>query len=93
MSKAYKNKQAAEELGTGVRDSFESTLTLKPAELEALIARLCACGTRRVKSIARTRVARACGAGECGQQHRVRAEWCRLGDRGRTIRLVDTKFG
>jgi hypothetical protein len=93
MSKS--NKQAAEELGTEVRESFESILTLKPAELEALMARLCACGTRRIKSTRRPRVlARACGSAECGHRQRIRAQWCRLGERGRTtIRLVDTKFG
>lgn len=88
------NKQASEELGTEVREAFEATLSLKPAEFEALIARLCACGIRRVKSARRTRTAR-----ECGQ--RIRAQWCRVGDRGcllgdrgkNTIRLVDTKFG
>jgi hypothetical protein len=88
------NKQASEEPGTEARESFEATLSLKPAEFEALIARLCACGTRRVKSGGRTRRARECG-------HRVRAQWCRVGDRGwrlgergkGAIRLVDTKFG
>jgi len=92
MSKT--SKQAAEELGTEVRESFEATLALKPAELEALIARLCACGTRRIKSAQRTRIARVYGAGECGHRHRIRAQWCRLGERGTTtIRLVDSKFG
>jgi hypothetical protein len=92
MSKPTK---AAEELGTEVRESFETILSLKPAELEALIARLCACGTRRIKSTRRTRVvARSCGSGECGRRQRIRAQWCRLGERGRTtIPLVDTKFG
>jgi len=85
MSRA--NKQGAEEAATEARESFDVALSLKPAELEELIARLCACGTRRVKPSGLTRVARECG-------RRVSTEWCRVGDRAsRTIRLVDTKFG
>jgi len=37
MSKPTK---AAQELGTEARESFETILTLKPAEIEALVARL-----------------------------------------------------
>lgn len=85
MAKA--NKEGTAQIGTEMRESFDATLALKPAEIEALIARLCACGTRRVKSIGPSRMATECG-------RRIRAEWCRLGDRGAsTLRLVDTKFG
>ena len=91
MSKPTK---AAQELGTEARESFETILTLKPAEIEALIARLCACGTRRIKSTRHPRVVRASAAGACEHWHRIRAQWCRLGERGKTtIRLVDSKFG
>ena len=84
-----KPTKPAEELGTEVRESFESILTLQPAELEALVERLCACGTRRIKSTQHPQVARA-----CGHRQRIRVEWCRLGERGKTtIRHVDTKFG
>ena len=91
MSKPTK---AAQELETEVRESFEAILTLKPAELEALVARLCTCGTRRIKSTRHPRVVRASAAGACEYWHRNRAQWCRLGERGKTtIRLVDSKFG
>jgi hypothetical protein len=64
-----------------------AALSLKPAELEAVIARLCTCGMRRVKSNRPQRV-----AGPCAE--RSRAEWCRLGARVTPgTRYVDTRFG
>jgi hypothetical protein len=67
-------------------DGFAADLTLKPAELEAVIARLCACGTRRVTSGAPRRRAVRCA-------RRLREDWCRLGDRVGTVQYVDSRFG
>jgi hypothetical protein len=67
-------------------DGFAADLTLKPAELEAVIARLCACGTRRIRSGAPRRKAIGCA-------RRLREDWCRLGDRVSNPRYVDSRFG
>jgi hypothetical protein len=67
-------------------DSLAADLTLKPAELEAVLTRLCACGTRRIKSGAPRRQAVRCARG-------LRADWCRLGDRASTLQYVDSRFG
>jgi hypothetical protein len=81
------NKEAIEESATVPGDSLDVALRLKPAELEALIARLCACGTRRAKSAAPRRLSSHCAG-------RARVQWCRLGARGSsTVPYVDSRFG
>jgi len=66
--------------------STEFGLGLKPAELEALLERLCLCstlhnsGTGRASSVARG-------------PHRARREWCRIGERGVDGKRVETRFG
>jgi hypothetical protein len=67
-------------------EEFAADLTLKPAELEAVIARLCACGTRRIKSGAPKRKSVCCA-------RRLREDWCRLGNRVSTLQYVDSRFG
>jgi hypothetical protein len=67
-------------------DEFGAELTLKPAELEAVMARLCACGTRRIRSGRPRRKAVRCA-------RRLREDWCRLGDRASTLPYVDSRFG
>ncbi|MBV8877635.1 MAG: hypothetical protein JO158_07975 [Gammaproteobacteria bacterium] len=85
MSRA--NKEASEESATVPGESFDVALRLKPAELEALIARLCACGTRRVKSAAPRGPGSRCAG-------RPRVQWCRLGERGAGAgRYADSRFG
>jgi hypothetical protein len=62
------------------------TLTLSQAELEALIAHLCACSARRVKSN-KSRTLRT----HCAR--RQRAGWCRLGERAAgSSAYVETRF-
>jgi hypothetical protein len=71
MGKA--EKSTAPDIGqVVVRDPGELLLTLKPAELEALLVRLCTCGTRRLRSGAPRHARRRCAGGSAG-------EWCRLG--------------
>ena len=67
-------------------DCRELALTLKPAELEALVERLCSCGTLRASCIAPRRTRTRCAA------RRLRMGWCRLGERA-AGRLIDTRFG
>jgi hypothetical protein len=67
-------------------DQFAADLTLKPAELEAVVARLCACGTRRIKCGAPRRTAMRCVG-------RGREDWCRFGDRVSSPQYVDSRFG
>ena len=68
-------------------------LTLSPAELEALLQRLCCCGTRRATSAVRRlpaaphRAARACA-------RRSPDEWCRVGERATAAGpRAETRFG
>jgi hypothetical protein len=67
-------------------DPFAPDLTLKPAELEAVLTRLRACRTRRINSGAPRRKAVRCA-------RRLREDWCRLGDRANTLQYVDSRFG
>lgn len=68
-------------------DAFAADLTLKPAELEAVIARLCTCSTRRIKSGEPRRSTVRCA-------RRLRADWCRLGDHAAsTLQFIDSRFG
>jgi hypothetical protein len=70
-----------------VRESCDVRLSLQPAELEELLARLCACSTRRSKSSERKRLRVRCTAG-------AGAEWCRLGARSAgACGHVETRFG
>ncbi|HVN43817.1 MAG TPA: hypothetical protein VMT66_01100 [Steroidobacteraceae bacterium] len=89
MAKASKATTATTattpDLGQSVRDHCDLLLTLKPAELEALLLRLCACSTRRVRSGEPRRAPRRC-------RGRVATEWCRLGARA-TAGYVGTRFG
>ena len=70
-------------------DQIAGDLTLKPAELEAVIARLCACGPRHIKSGAPRRKAVRCARRLRG----LRGDWCRLGDRVSALQYVDSRFG
>lgn len=86
MSRLIKHGPA-EELATQPGETWDVALTLKPAELEEIIARLCACGTRRIQAKRPTRCVRQCAG-------RPRAEWCRLGERAAAgARYVETRFG
>lgn len=59
---------------------------LEPAELIALIERLCSCSTLRIEPGSRRRRRRA--------PHPSRVQWCRLGERvAGSQRVVTTKFG
>jgi hypothetical protein len=82
------SKRGSEEIGHPViGECFDVALSLKPAELEALIARLCSCGIRRVKANAARSVRRRC-------VRRLRAEWCRLGERAAgSSPYVETRLG
>jgi hypothetical protein len=62
------------------------TLGLKPAELEALLERLCCCSTLRLGDSGRARSDERC-------PHRVRKEWCRIGERRADSTRVETRFG
>jgi hypothetical protein len=74
-------------VGHPVTEPLNAVLALKPAELEALIDRLCSCSTRRVKSDE----SRKQRAGCCRW---VRTEWCQLGERvAGSTHYIDTKFG
>ena len=74
--------------GSGVvRAPREGGLSLSPAELEALVAHLCACSTRRVKSNESRRLRTQCA-------RTLRAEWCRLGQRAAGNQAyAETRFG
>ena len=83
---AKQAKPTPQDLGQLVlADERDLLLTLKPAELEALLVRLCACSTRRVRSAARRRVGRICAG-------RARSQWCGLGSRA-AAGYVGTRFG
>jgi len=60
-------------------------LGLNPAELEALLERLCSCSAARMPGSVRTHDSQRC-------PHRVR-QWCRLGKRGAGGERVETRFG
>ena len=66
--------------------SNEFSLGLKPAELEALLERLCSCSTLRVRGAGRTRSPQRC-------LHRLRKDWCRMGERGADRERVESRFG
>jgi len=68
-----------------VRDPRDLLLTLKPAELEALILRMYACSTRRVRCSAPRHPVRCCAGGSAGT-------WCRLGVHA-AAGYIDTKLG
>ena len=61
-------------------------LGLKPAELEALLERLCWCSTLPVSGPGRARYAARCTV-------RVRKQWCRVGERGANGQRIETRFG
>ena len=68
-------------------------LTLSPAELEALLERLCCCGTLRARLAApRLTSAPRCVAGR-GCTRRARDQWCRAGARVTAGQRAETKFG
>jgi hypothetical protein len=66
--------------------SSDFSLALKPAELDALLERLCSCSTLRVNSSLRARYGQRC-------PHGVRTQWCRLGERGVGGERAETRFG
>lgn len=66
--------------------STDFSLGLKPAELEALLERLCSCGILRAKHDDRTRSGVRCAL-------RVRTQWCQMGERGPRGERVETRFG
>ena len=66
--------------------SNEFSLGLKPAELEALLERLCSCSTLRISGTGRAPSGARC-------LHRTRREWCRMGERGVDGKRVETRFG
>ncbi len=61
-------------------------LTLKPAELEALLTRMCSCRTGRINSNEPRPVRTRCARG-------LRADWCRLGARAADTGYADSRFG
>jgi hypothetical protein len=70
-----------------VTEPLDAVLTLKPAELEALIDRLCSCSTRRAKSNEPRNLRAGC-------RQRARTAWCQLGERvAGSMQYIDTKFG
>jgi len=70
-----------------IRGPCEGGLTLSQAELEALIAHLCACSIRRVTTNESRSLRTHCA-------RRLRAEWCRLGERAAgASAYVETRFG
>jgi hypothetical protein len=85
---ARASKAGSGEIGHAViRGPSEIGLTLSQAELEALIAHLCACSTRRVKSNESRSLRTHCA-------RRLRTEWCRLGERAAgSGAYVETRFG
>ena len=80
-------KSTSVDIGHPVTEPLDAVLTLKPAELEALIDGLCSCSTRHAKS----NEPRNLQAGCC---QRARTEWCQLGERvAGSMQYIDTKFG
>jgi len=67
-------------------ESNEFSLGLKPAELEALLERLCSCSTLRIDASQR-----ALRRGRCPR--RIPSQWCRLGKRGIGGERIETRFG
>jgi hypothetical protein len=70
------------------RPAGEVSLGLEPAELDALVERLCLCSTLRIES----------GGYKVPRRRRCRPAskfwWCRLGHRATAARgVVETKFG
>ncbi len=61
-------------------------LWLTPAEVEALVERLCSCGTLLAISPVPRRATAGC-------DRRARREWCRLGERGGDGKRTETRFG
>jgi hypothetical protein len=68
-------------------------LTLSPAELEALVERLCSCGTLRAEPLAPRHAATQWrSARHCAR--RAPDEWCRAGARASVDgNRAETKFG
>jgi len=65
----------------------EVGLSLEPSELEALLARMLLCSTRRARSSEPRRSLTPC-------RKKTGAEWCRLGERAAGgERCVETRFG
>ncbi|MBV8402774.1 MAG: hypothetical protein JO203_01155 [Gammaproteobacteria bacterium] len=81
-------KAALQEIGQPVvHDPCDLLLTLKPAELEELLVRLCSCSTRRLRSREPRHAGRRCRRGGP-------AQWCRLGARATgPAGYADTRFG
>lgn len=86
MSRLIKHSPV-QEVATQPGEAWDVALTLQPAELEEIITRLCACGTRRIEAERPPRAVRQCAG-------RLRAEWCRLGERATAgTQYVETRFG
>jgi hypothetical protein len=66
--------------------SNDFSLGLNPAELEALLEKLCSCSTLRVSGS---------GRGQYGERclQRLRKGWCRFGERSADGKRIETRFG
>lgn len=81
-------KSGSDEIGQVLtRESHELNLTLEPSELEALLARMLSCSTRRASSNRPRRSRTSC-------RRRTGSEWCRYGERtAGGERYLATKYG
>ena len=81
-------KSTSEEIGqVRVREPREMSLSLKPSEFEALLARMLSCSTRRATPNERRRSRTRC-------TRRTGADWCQFGEHSAGgQRCVETKFG
>ena len=90
---AYASKWTAPHADPHPAQEPGAPLTLSPAELEALLERLCSCGMLRAKPGAPRRpAAPRRSARRCTRQ--ARDEWCRAGARASGAgNRAETKFG
>ena len=81
-------KSTSEEIDqVRVREPREMSLSLKPSEFEALLARMLSCSTRRAKPSEPRRSRTRC-------TRRTGADWCQFGEHAAGgQRCVETKFG
>ena len=81
-------KSGSDEIGQVLaREPREASLTLETPELEALLARMFACGARHARSSEPRR-----GRTQC--RKRTGTEWCRLGERtAGGERCIESKLG
>ena len=86
-------KSGPDEIGQVVTgEPCRVSLTLEPSELEALLARMLSCSTRRARSNEPRRSPTRCSPTRSRQGNG--AAWCRVGARAAIgERCVETKFG